>query len=592
MKVALKEWNRISRLCAKPIAAMLALSLAACGGGSASGNATLPAASTVGTQSIASNAASLTASSTTQTNDVDVYFDLTSHNSAPQIDNTFVGLSFEMHDLGSGRFDPNDTTFTTLLRTLGNRYIRIGGHSGDTMTWTGSDSCAVPGVKPHDVVCPAKISQLKAFLDQVGWQVIFMLPLQSGVTDYHNDLQAKADHTKTQHDIDVDFAPVRDEAIQASNILGDKLLAFEVGNEPDFYGADPAKEYGPIWDQYVSRIEQAVSRAKFMTPSTADATQMQNYITTGSASDKNVILTSQHLYGTEGSTTASQSEMLADSQLLLTDAHTNVNSNGDNAIKENLNADRNIAGHSFRIAETNSAARGGIVGVSNSFTSALWAVDYLFSLADLGSSGANFHSSGTTDFYAPIPWGIASSLTTVSDWRNVAAPEFYGLMFFNQAAVGGSVLSPTAVTVNSAGNSTGDTSKIEARAIYVNGNQYNLVLVNKDPNVALSARVYLPVLNTVNSTNTAANEAQVDVAHYKPTLTLLSVGAGNSKPVLALATTGITLGGSSVASDGSWTPTSVSNLPVVAMGNPGSKIATSFRVVIPPMSAGLVKIHH
>ncbi len=45
----------------------------------------------------------------------------------------------------------------------------------------------------------------------------------------------------------------------------------------------------------------------------------------------------------------------------------------------------------FRVDELNSVACGGKRGVSDTFASALWAVDSLFEMARVGVSGVNFH---------------------------------------------------------------------------------------------------------------------------------------------------------------------------------------------------------
>ena len=561
MKVSLEHAYSFMSLRNMSIAAILSLSLTACGGGGA-GNPALSTAPSVSTQSIAS------APQTSQTYKVSVSYTNPLNSSAHAIDKTFAGLSFEKRDLSDGRFNPSDATFQTLFRTLGGGIVRIGGASGEDQPW--SDTCPAIPDRSHPVICTTTLLNLKSFLDLVGWKVIYMLPLKQAVTDYHNDV---AQNINPQSDLNADFMPVKDEAVHVASILGNSLSAFEVGNEPDFYSGVSTSDYAAVWNQYVTRIQQSVSGAKnsqgnalgltaqFIGPSTAG--DPGNYFTPTAQTNVNVVALCRHLYAlrggvsTQGQTT---DQMLQDSQQLLHDG------SQIQAILGNAAQLATASGKAFQVGETNSASQGGIQGVSNGFTSALWSIDYLFTLADMGASGANFHSSGSAQTYAPI----------AGDFAN---PEFYGLLFFNQAAVGGKILSPAAASVNPASN-----PNVEVRVIYVNGNQEKLVLMNKDPNTSLTARVYLPALST---------NASADAAQYKATLTLLTAGLGraNSATNLALATTGITFGGSPVASDGSWTG-QVVNLTALPMANPNTNISTSVTVVVPPMSAGLMKITH
>jgi hypothetical protein len=86
----------------------------------------------------------------------------------------------------------------------------------------------------------------------------------------------------------------------------------------------------------------------------------------------------------------------------------------------------------FRVDEVNSVACGGQPGVSNTFASALWALDTLFSLARAGADGVNLHSFlGAA--YSPF------SVDRVNGrWRASVRPEYYGLLLFARAAPPGS----------------------------------------------------------------------------------------------------------------------------------------------------------
>jgi hypothetical protein len=56
----------------------------------------------------------------------------------------------------------------------------------------------------------------------------------------------------------------------------------------------------------------------------------------------------------------------------------------------------------FHVGEGNSASCGGTNGVSNVFASALWALDALLSVAEVGVSMFNFHGGPTSGYYSPV----------------------------------------------------------------------------------------------------------------------------------------------------------------------------------------------
>ena len=91
----------------------------------------------------------------------------------------------------------------------------------------------------------------------------------------------------------------------------------------------------------------------------------------------------------------------------------------------------------FRVAEMNSASCEGAAGVSDTFASALWALDTMFNMASVGVDGVNFHM---------LP-GSHYELFTVShdaagDWQAFVHPEYYGLLMFSQAFPPGARLLP------------------------------------------------------------------------------------------------------------------------------------------------------
>ena len=91
----------------------------------------------------------------------------------------------------------------------------------------------------------------------------------------------------------------------------------------------------------------------------------------------------------------------------------------------------------FRVAEMNSASCQGAGGVSDTFASALWALDTMFNMAAVGVDGVNFHM---------LP-GLALRAVHVShdaagNWQAFVHPEYYGLLMFAQAFPPGARLLP------------------------------------------------------------------------------------------------------------------------------------------------------
>ena len=87
-----------------------------------------------------------------------------------------------------------------------------------------------------------------------------------------------------------------------------------------------------------------------------------------------------------------------------------------------------------RIDEMNSVSCGSAPGISNTFGSALWALDAVFQMARVGVDGVNIHT------YPKAPYELFTFTRSGGQWSGYVAPEYYGLMMFAQAAPAGSHL--------------------------------------------------------------------------------------------------------------------------------------------------------
>jgi hypothetical protein len=186
----------------------------------------------------------------------------------------------------------------------------------------------------------------------------------------------------------------------------------------------------------------------------------------------------------------------------------------------------------------------GVDGVSNSYASSLWVIDFLFNCAQCGASGVNFHGGGQVR-YSPI-LNKAGSVIGVG-------PEVYGMLLFDLAGRG-----PLYTTQLSVGS-----LNVTAYAVKAAPDSLNLIVVNKDLTQNLQLTTQLPG-NATSATLLAMNQ--------------LSNGA--TAPDLS-ATSGITIQGASVNLDGSFSPA-----PAYTLGPDGSQLTC----YVPALSAVLIQI--
>lgn len=97
----------------------------------------------------------------------------------------------------------------------------------------------------------------------------------------------------------------------------------------------------------------------------------------------------------------------------------------------------------LRVDELNSVSCGGTKGVSDTFASALWALDQSFTLAKAGVSGVNFHTV-TNTVYSPFTLQF-----TDNQWQGQVLPLYYALAFFQRAVGPGAHLVNNRVTEQS-----------------------------------------------------------------------------------------------------------------------------------------------
>jgi hypothetical protein len=90
----------------------------------------------------------------------------------------------------------------------------------------------------------------------------------------------------------------------------------------------------------------------------------------------------------------------------------------------------------LRIDEINTDSCGRARSVTRSFGSALWALDTLFAMANVGVDSVNIHT------YPGASYRLFALRKVKGSWRATVEPEYYGLLMFAQATPPGSSLSP------------------------------------------------------------------------------------------------------------------------------------------------------
>ena len=120
----------------------------------------------------------------------------------------------------------------------------------------------------------------------------------------------------------------------------------------------------------------------------------------------------------------------------------------------------------YRICETNSCFGGGKPGVSDTFASALWGLDFLFTLAAADAGGANLETGVNQH-------GFISSYSPLGDDEQghySAKPLYYGMLAFAQASRGRRVEAQF-----DAGN-----LRVKAYAVLDEDRRLSVTLINKE----------------------------------------------------------------------------------------------------------------
>jgi len=338
---------------------------------------------------------------------------------------TFEGLSFETKILSANPEFLNADNKVLIQMIPG--ILRIGGGTSDEVYW--SENIRT-GNTTADSLTTSDIDRLSAFSKAIGWQVLFGLNLGSG-----------------------DVTAAANEALYVRNSLVGSLYAFQSGNEPDVfnYGIRQSNynytAYQAEWESYLSAVRSKIPQAPFAGPDVAYNT---DWISSFALNESNnVKLLDGHYYLTGPATDPSITY-----QTIL--AYSFKLSNFLRAIK-NESLKYNLP---YRVTESNNVYGGGKAGVSDTFASALWALDLMWTVAENNGDGINFHG-GYGLFYSPV---------LIQNGVLNASPEYYAMLAFKYGSSGGTII-PAIIS---------DPGFCSAYACVKADNNYTVTLINKD----------------------------------------------------------------------------------------------------------------
>lgn len=410
----------------------------------------------------------------------------------PAVPSDFLGLSFEVGSLARIADYGGEGDLVALLRSLGVGVLRFGGVTADEdIAWSDEDAPRPPWAS--GVLEASSLGRLAGLASESGWRVLLTLGLG------HFEPQAAAR-----------------EAAAAKAALGESLEAIELGNEPDSYATHDlrAQPWTPVQyeeqiDVYRGAIEALAPGIPLAGPDTSGSSAYEQWGLSEAIYQRPALLTGHHY-----PLSCSEQPSPTIARLL---------SPPIRALEEaSLRRYTRIAREGevpFRMDETNTVSCGGVAGISDTFASALWAVNFLAKAMSMGVAGINLEGNpsnceGYTPVCAPTPEALATGALQ-------AQPEWYALLLAREL-IGER---PLRTLVRPA-----DRPNVEADVFLAADGTLKFELVDDDPAGSRPVAVHLHVGGAYHGAS------------------ILSLSAPS-----ASALTGVRLGGREVAPDGTWT---------------------------------------
>ena len=427
----------------------------------------------------------------------------------------FLGLSYEKNALVEPHFKPGNSVLIHLHRNLGAGTLRLGGNKVELTRWQADATASLDRATGLAVIGRTTLDDLYGFLKATEWKCLH------GINLAGNQLESSAD-----------------EAAYALKIGASSILAIELGNEPNLYTNHDLRKKGYDCPTYLPEAAAAIKVIRARNPGIilagpATARRTDHWFEDAVAGLKGQLqIGTSHLYALSGGSTNPTSANFPSVDNLLLPATMAK----DIAMVDEHLAAAKAAGMRYRLAECNSVSNGGRTGVSDTFVAALWATDFLFSVAERGADGSNFHCNLKTGSYSPISWSKTES-------RYVVHPLYHAMLAFKEAGRGR--ILPT--NVKGAANVT-------AHATLGADGKIRVLLTNKDL--------------------TKAVVAHLTTGRTQGTVTRLLAPAADAK-------TGITFAGAATGDDGKW---------AAKASEPLGGAGTDVTVALPAGSAAVVTL--
>lgn len=428
----------------------------------------------------------------------------------------FVGLSFEMQMVlpstnGNHFFSPKNKALIATFKTLGIKSLRVGGNTADRST------LPVPG--------KADVDSLFAFGKAADVKVIYTLRLNQG-----------------------SLAAATEMANYITGHYSKQLECFAIGNEPNVF----SKEYTPYlaeWKRYAAQITAPTNspNAKFCGPSTSPGHESWSAKFADEFGQSNLLaFIAQHDYPGGDARRATNSTTAREKILssAIDEHYAKFSANFVPSIVSN--------GLPYRLEEANSFYDGGAMDVSDTFASALWALDYQWWWAVHGASGINFHTGdkvAARDENKPCRYAV---FWTSPNGYSVH-PVGYGLKMFSLGAKG-NILFPEI-------ENKGDVNVVVYAAAQ-GKNHFKVTLINRE-----------------HGQSGHAVDIVLNIGFNRSHARALFLTAPDND---VAAKTGIMLGGAEIRDDAAWRG------KWEALPTP--KADDQFKLKLPPASAALVEI--
>ncbi len=455
----------------------------------------------------------------------------------------FIGLALEYRSipvLTGSPPQPIDPVLVQLVRNLvpqGRPVVRIGGQSTDRTWWPVAGMARPLGVTY--ILTPSWMTSARALARALDARLILGVGLEANRSR---------------------IAAVEGEQLLAG--LGRRFIdALEIGNEPELYTQIPwyRELHGSpvVWSSLVgapvyargpryspSTFAGEFSRALRVLPQLPIAGPVTGLVSWLDAFRRflspasPVRIVTWHAYGLNQCVTDPASPVYPSVAHLLSPPASRGIVNGVSPYVSSAHR----VGASFRVDEMNSVTCNGRLGVSDTFASALWVMDALFTIASDGIDGVNIHT------YPNAANGLFDFVYAHSQWSGTVHPLYYGVLMFRQAAPPGSRLLPV---------QAGGQAQLRAWATLAPDHRIRVLLINDS--LTRSARSLVRVPGSAGP-----------------------AGIERLRASSAYATGGITLGGQSF---GATTNTGLLAFPqpsVVTLSTAG------YAVTLPPASAALL----